>query len=117
MFFFYFCFFFFFQAEDGIRDFHVTGVQTCALPIFPATSVPSNRSIATIPVGEVTLISVSHSPPITSIPTNSSPRRLSSGPSAAQISRSRGVSSVFSADPPTARLLRNSPSLGSRLIA
>src|SRR5690606_40676479 len=24
---------FFFQAEDGIRDFHVTGVQTCALPI------------------------------------------------------------------------------------
>ena len=26
--------FFFFQAEDGIRDFHVTGVQTCALPIF-----------------------------------------------------------------------------------
>src|SRR5690606_14297007 len=26
-------FVFFFQAEDGIRDFHVTGVQTCALPI------------------------------------------------------------------------------------
>src|SRR5690625_7719614 len=25
---------FFFQAEDGIRDGHVTGVQTCALPIF-----------------------------------------------------------------------------------
>src|SRR5690625_6269891 len=29
-----FDFFFFFQAEDGIRDGHVTGVQTCALPIF-----------------------------------------------------------------------------------
>src|SRR6266511_1696211 len=29
-------FFFFFQAEDGIRDFHVTGVQTCALPIYGA---------------------------------------------------------------------------------
>src|SRR5437660_6465856 len=28
-----FFFFFFFQAEDGIRDGHVTGVQTCALPI------------------------------------------------------------------------------------
>src|SRR2546421_6115881 len=28
-----FCFFFFFQAEDGIRDLIVTGVQTCALPI------------------------------------------------------------------------------------
>ena len=28
-----FVFFFFFQAEDGIRDWSVTGVQTCALPI------------------------------------------------------------------------------------
>src|ERR1022692_2166987 len=28
------CFFFFFQAEDGIRDYKVTGVQTCALPIY-----------------------------------------------------------------------------------
>src|SRR5690606_40439011 len=28
------CYIFFFQAEDGIRCFHVTGVQTCALPIF-----------------------------------------------------------------------------------
>src|SRR5207302_2788385 len=29
-----------FQAEDGIRDFHVTGVQTCALPISSAKSSP-----------------------------------------------------------------------------
>src|SRR2546430_16362543 len=29
------CLFFFFQAEDGIRDLTVTGVQTCALPILP----------------------------------------------------------------------------------
>src|SRR5690348_17741999 len=29
-------FFFFFQAEDGIRDGRVTGVQTCALPIYEA---------------------------------------------------------------------------------
>src|SRR5205809_2791593 len=28
------CCFFFFQAEDGIRDVAVTGIQTCALPIF-----------------------------------------------------------------------------------
>src|SRR5256886_6553755 len=28
-------YFFFFQAEDGIRDLTVTGVQTCALPIYP----------------------------------------------------------------------------------
>src|SRR5204863_7162281 len=32
-------FFFFFQAEDGIRDLYVTGVQTCALPI-SRVSVP-----------------------------------------------------------------------------
>src|SRR5690348_17665110 len=32
---FFFFFFFFFQAEDGIRDGRVTGVQTCALPILP----------------------------------------------------------------------------------
>src|SRR5690606_39785489 len=31
----------FFQAEDGIRDFHVTGVQTCALPIFTASAYGS----------------------------------------------------------------------------
>src|SRR5437773_11068660 len=30
-------FFFFFQAEDGIRDRDVTGVQTCALPISPGS--------------------------------------------------------------------------------
>src|SRR5215467_7880547 len=32
----YMLFFFFFQAEDGIRDYKVTGVQTCALPILRA---------------------------------------------------------------------------------
>src|SRR5690625_2281949 len=36
--------FFFFQAEDGIRGGHVTGVQTCALPIF-ATGWTVNRSV------------------------------------------------------------------------
>src|SRR5690606_40516414 len=36
-------FFFFFQAEDGIRDFHVTGVQTCALPIC-STSIPRSST-------------------------------------------------------------------------
>src|SRR5258708_14803146 len=30
---------FFFQAEDGIRDDLVTGVQTCALPIYPADAL------------------------------------------------------------------------------
>src|SRR5258706_1806837 len=33
-------YFFFFQAEDGIRDWSVTGVQTCALPISHAFPAP-----------------------------------------------------------------------------
>src|SRR2546430_9198594 len=37
------CFFFFFQAEDGIRDLTVTGVQTCALPISPLPLARTTR--------------------------------------------------------------------------
>src|SRR5690606_40588718 len=40
-------FFFFFQAEDGIRDFHVTGVQTCALPIYPGRVPAAGRATTT----------------------------------------------------------------------
>src|SRR5205823_8942402 len=41
-----FFFFFFFQAEDGIRDKLVTGVQTCALPISaPSRFVGENRRL------------------------------------------------------------------------
>src|SRR5690606_40304528 len=42
---FLFCFFFF-QAEDGIRDFHVTGVQTCALPISQGVALLEKRNCA-----------------------------------------------------------------------
>src|SRR5437762_8543362 len=42
--FFVFFFFFFFQAEDGIRDTSVTGVQTCALPICPVLDSLSRSS-------------------------------------------------------------------------
>src|SRR5260370_21554548 len=43
------CFFFFFQAEDGIRDSSVTGVQTCALPIYiSATYDSTNGHLQTI---------------------------------------------------------------------
>src|SRR5256885_5149297 len=42
--------FFFFQAEDGIRDYKVTGVQTCALPIsdpaYSARTIDHARQIA-----------------------------------------------------------------------
>src|SRR5256885_8625902 len=43
--------FFFFQAEDGIRDYKVTGVQTCALPIYLITwlwGLPTSSSHALI---------------------------------------------------------------------
>src|SRR5258708_21053929 len=43
-------FFFFFQAEDGIRDDLVTGVQTCALPIF-VSSMPA--ACAVLPAGRM----------------------------------------------------------------
>src|SRR5256885_7860976 len=38
--------FFFFQAEDGIRDYKVTGVQTCALPILRAELVGMSLAVA-----------------------------------------------------------------------
>src|SRR5258708_29066392 len=46
--------FFFFQAEDGIRDDLVTGVQTCALPIsvFHALKTMQEQDISQIPVFE-----------------------------------------------------------------
>src|SRR5690606_3624321 len=39
--------FFFFQAEDGIRDFHVTGVQTCALPIL-RSAAKNHKDVAIV---------------------------------------------------------------------
>src|SRR5256885_5037212 len=36
---------FFFQAEDGIRDYKVTGVQTCALPISHCVSEPASEGL------------------------------------------------------------------------
>src|SRR5438034_8849727 len=47
---FYF-FFFFFQAEDGIRDHCVTGVQTCALPIYLVVEVLRRRLDRRVAVG------------------------------------------------------------------
>src|SRR5438046_5292823 len=56
--FFFFVFFFFFQAEGGIRDWSVTGVQRCALPILQAQDPWT-------PVGgDVTLrFDIAHAPP------------------------------------------------------
>src|SRR5437763_8965929 len=41
--------FFFFQAEDGIRDTSVTGVQTCALPISPGSLFTSILAACSLP--------------------------------------------------------------------
>src|SRR5260221_2871514 len=58
-------FVFFFQAEDGIRDHCVTGVQTCALPISDSTNHPwPHRTPPTRP-----------SPTTQHIPSRSSPSR------------------------------------------
>src|SRR3546814_20245668 len=53
--------------------------RSIASQIIAPQSVPLNLSIATIPVGEVTLISVSNLPPMTSIPTKRRPRFFNSG--------------------------------------
>src|SRR5206468_6787125 len=56
-----FIFFFFFQAEDGIRDLIVTGVQTCALPICFALTISLfivhnyDIALASLPLGFVSL--------------------------------------------------------------
>src|SRR2546426_5062666 len=49
-------FFFFFQAEDGIRDYKVTGVQTCALPI--STSPPQAVTLSNTGSGTLTISSI-----------------------------------------------------------
>src|SRR6266496_5311285 len=50
--------FFFFQAEDGIRDLYVTGVQTCALPIWTR----SESRMRSSPVSERFAASISGIP-------------------------------------------------------
>src|SRR2546430_13249202 len=49
-----FIFFFFFQAEDGIRDLTVTGVQTCALPIYVVPELMQKHRITLDEVMTVT---------------------------------------------------------------
>src|SRR5699024_12770054 len=61
---------FFFQAEDGIRDRNVTGVQTCALPIFRTTaSIPTSPSTAASALRAHTRASSAACSGLTSAPT------------------------------------------------
>src|SRR3989440_5437192 len=49
-------FFFFFQAEDGIRDLIVTGVQTCALPIYRAVGGITENDVQLASASNATII-------------------------------------------------------------
>ena len=53
-------FFFFFQAEDGIRDRDVTGVQTCALPSAEGFIPPSARKATEFGVGPKAIATRKH---------------------------------------------------------
>src|SRR5688572_31248100 len=70
--FFFLVFFFFFQAEDGIRDLTVTGVQTCALPIFSSFG-PSLASVFFLPIPMTLPVSTSTTPASTLVPPKSTP--------------------------------------------
>src|SRR5438874_8865179 len=57
---------FFFQAEDGIRDLYVTGVQTCALPILMPMSTGASFNGVTAPLAlnfHILRVPVPPSPP------------------------------------------------------
>src|SRR2546422_2509198 len=57
------CYFFFFQAEDGIRDVAVTGVQTCALPISGGTKGAGKAIADRFQRGGATVIITARSAP------------------------------------------------------
>src|SRR5438874_9951714 len=66
---------FFFQAEDGIRDLYVTGVQTCALPISSATA-SSCGTLLPVRITNAGVTPSSSRPPTRSLATRSEERRV-----------------------------------------
>src|ERR671918_490637 len=58
--------FIFFQAEDGIRDYKVTGVQTCALPIYSSPTAPSGLSASAVSSSQINLSWTASSGAVTS---------------------------------------------------
>src|SRR5438132_7150062 len=59
-------FFFFFQAEDGIRDHCVTGVQTCALPILCSAALARRSPTSMLPLASA-CTGTTRSPAITAL--------------------------------------------------
>src|SRR5690606_39685793 len=74
---------FFFQAEDGIRDFHVTGVQTCALPIS-----------AVVHVGQGSTVGPPGTHPAAAFALSGTTRRRSPGPRDATATAAPGDSKI-----------------------
>src|SRR5690606_19331365 len=68
-------FFFFFQAEDGIRDFHVTGVQTCALPILERIWINRRPDEGSTPFLRVIVSSAAAAPSVILISSGTEPSR------------------------------------------
>src|SRR6267378_2921556 len=66
-------FIFFFQAEDGIRDLYVTGVQTCALPI---SSPAAGRVVVKVEAAGVNYIDVYQRNGLYKVATRSEERRV-----------------------------------------
>src|SRR2546422_4889560 len=70
-------FFFFFQAEDGIRDVAVTGVQTCALPIFsPEPPLDCDVVFSSLPSDVAGSVETRFARAGYRVVTNSSPHRM-----------------------------------------
>src|SRR3712207_898031 len=88
--------FFFFQAEDGIRDIGVTGVQTCALPIFQ--KVPSDG------IEEEDVATDEPHTPLVEIPETAVPAEKLAGLNEAMLERPEG----FTPNQKLERLFRNS---------
>src|SRR5438309_11866760 len=98
-------FFFFFQAEDGIRDGTVTGVQTCALPIFGEGAIwvaarPGFRCCPAEVVGTGTLTRIDPT-------TNSVEATIPIGGNPAGVAVGEG--SVWIADPGSRSVVRVDP--------
>src|SRR5438874_8365712 len=69
---------FFFQAEDGIRDLYVTGVQTCALPISFGPSC--TRTTAASPPGRCKVVRVQDGPKGLALTVDVTPRYCEADP-------------------------------------
>src|ERR1039457_7367585 len=65
--------FFFFQAEDGIRDYKVTGVQTCALPISTIGIEPASSGGAATPTRWESRITIERETKYNAQPTSARP--------------------------------------------